>query len=225
MGEGELAIGLIVPNGSTGLEPALRAVAADARLRIAGLEVLADQDGTAAEGVRKVRTTLDKLLPQYAPDITAAVEVARGPELLLALDELEGSGYRAKFRTGGTTEAAFPGELELASFLYAAVYRRLAVKCTAGLHHALRHTDAATGFEHHGFLNVLLATHAALGGAEHGDLAALLGERDGEVIAARLAELDEQQAGAARAAFTGFGTCSIAEPLADLIALGLVTIP
>lgn len=225
LGTDPLAVGLIVPDGSAGLEPALRAVAADPRLRIAGIEVLADQDGTAAEGVRKVRTALDKLLPEYAPGVDAAVEVTRGPELLLALDELESSPYRAKFRTGGTTPAAFPGELELASFLYAAVYRRLAFKCTAGLHHALRHDDAATGFAHHGFLNVLLATHAALEGAEHGELAALLSERDGELIAEKLTDLSHQQAQAARATFTAFGTCSIAEPLADLLALGLVSLP
>ncbi|MCX4744868.1 hypothetical protein OG455_04920 [Kitasatospora sp. NBC_01287] len=225
LGTGGLPIGLIVPDGSAGLEPALRAVAAAPRLRLTAIEVPADRDGTAAEGVRKVRTALDKLLPEHAPGVVAAVEVARGPELLLALDELEGSPYRAKFRTGGTSHDAFPGELELASFLYAAVYRRLSFKCTAGLHHALRHDDPATGFEHHGFLNVLLATHAALDGAEHGELAALLRERDGAVLAENAADLSAAQVDAARAAFTGFGTCSIAEPLADLIALGLVTIP
>ena len=39
-------------------------------------------------------------------------------------------------------------------------------KCTAGLHNAVRHRDPDTGFEHHGFLNVLLATRASLDGAE-----------------------------------------------------------
>ncbi|WP_035840576.1 hypothetical protein [Kitasatospora azatica] len=225
LGEGELRVGLIVPDGSAGLEPALRAVAGDPRLRIEGIEVLADQDVAPAEGVRRVREALDRLLPEYAPEAPTAIEVARGPELLSALDELEGGPYRAKFRTGGTTAQAFPGELELASFLYAALYRKLSFKCTAGLHHALRHDDQETGFAHHGFLNVLLATHAALDGAEHGELAALLKERDGETVAGRLAELTGEQQRAARAAFTAFGTCSIAEPLADLVALGLVTIP
>ncbi|MFF7636762.1 hypothetical protein ACFZB9_26970 [Kitasatospora sp. NPDC008050] len=223
--EGQLPVGLIVPEGSAGLADALRAVTADPRLRLAGLEVLADRDKPVAEGVRAVRAELDRLLPEYAPGVDAAIELPRGPELLLGLDELEGSAYRAKFRTGGVTSAAFPGELELASFLYAAVYRKLAFKCTAGLHHAVRHDDEATGFAHHGFLNVLLATHAALSGAEHPELAGLLGERDGAVLAAKLADLDEGQARAARGAFTAFGTCSIAEPLADLLALHLVALP
>ncbi|GAA1933298.1 hypothetical protein [Kitasatospora viridis] len=224
-GRRQLDVGLIVPDGSAGLEPALRQVAADPRLRLAGLEVLADRDGTAAEGVRKVRAELDRLVPELAPGLPIAVEVPRGPELLLALDELEGGPYRVKFRTGGVTAEAFPGELELASFLYGAVYRKLAFKCTAGLHHALRHDDPATGFAHHGFLNVLLATHLALGGAEHPELAAALGQRDGAQVAQGLSGLSPERTAALRAAFTGFGTCSIAEPLADLAALGLVAIP
>jgi hypothetical protein len=220
-----LEIGLIVPEGSAGLEPALRAVASDPRLRIAGLEVVADRDVPGPEGVRRVRAELDRLLPEFAPAAPTAIEVARGDELLLALDELEGGPYRAKFRTGGTAAAAFPGELELASFLYGAVYRKLAAKFTAGLHHALRHDDAETGFAHHGFLNLLLAAHAALGGAEHPELAAVLARRDGEAIAAELSALDGDRTAAVRQVFTSFGTCSVAEPLADLAALGLVAIP
>ncbi|MDH6142703.1 MULTISPECIES: hypothetical protein [Kitasatospora] len=225
LGDGGLAVGLIVPDGSAGLEPALRAVAADPRLRIAGIEVPADRDVPAPEGVRRVRAALERLLPEYAPVAPTAIELPRGDELLLALDELEGGPYRAKFRTGGTAATAFPGELELASFLYGAVYRKVAVKFTAGLHHALRHDDPDTGFAHHGFLNLLLATHAALGGAEHPELAALLARRDGDGIAAELTELTGDQVAAVRAVFTSFGTCSVAEPLADLAALQLVAIP
>ncbi|MCC9305958.1 hypothetical protein LN042_02345 [Kitasatospora sp. RB6PN24] len=225
LGEGELAVGLIVPEGSAGLEPALRTVANDPRLRIAGIEITADRDVPAPEGVRRVRAALERHLPEYAPAAPTAIELPRGDELLLALDELEGGPYRAKFRTGGTATAAFPGELELASFLYGAVYRKVAVKFTAGLHHALRHDDPATGFAHHGFLNLLLATHAALGGAEHPELSALLARRDGDGIAAELTELSGDQVAAVRAVFTSFGTCSIAEPLADLAAHGLVAIP
>ncbi|PYC76389.1 hypothetical protein C7C46_22365 [Streptomyces tateyamensis] len=220
-----LDVSLVVPEGSAGLAPALRAIAARPQLRLAGIEVPADRLDDAAEGVRRVRAELDRLLPEWPPGLPVAVELDRGPQLLLALDALEGGPYRAKFRTGGTVAQAFPGELELASFLYAAVYRKLPFKCTAGLHHAVRHEDAGTGFAHHGFLNVLLATHAALGGAEHPELVELLREQDGAVVAARVAALTAGEQRAARAAFTGFGTCSIGEPLADLAALGLVRIP
>ena len=49
-------------------------------------------------------------------------------------------------------------------------------KCTAGLHHAVRHRAADTGFEHHGFLNVLLAVAAALTGEDAGEVAAELAD-------------------------------------------------
>jgi len=39
-------------------------------------------------------------------------------------------------------------------------------KCTAGLHHAVHHTDPATGFVHHGFLNIVAATARAIVGGD-----------------------------------------------------------
>ena len=48
---------------------------------------------------------------------------------------------------------------------HAALDRETPFKCTAGLHNAVRHRAADTGFEHHGFLNVLLATRQAFDGA------------------------------------------------------------
>ena len=68
-------------------------------------------------------------------------------------------------RTSSSAPAAleahlFPGAATVASWIDAALDRETSYKCTAGLHHALRHRDHETGFEHHGFLNVLLATRA-----------------------------------------------------------------
>ena len=72
------------------------------------------------------------------------------------------AGSRAKFRTGGLAAELFPTPVELAAVICACRDRDLPFKLTAGLHHALRHTDPETGFTHHGFLNVLAA--AARGG-------------------------------------------------------------
>ena len=98
----------------------------------------------------------------------------------------------------------------------------MAFKCTAGLHNAVRHTAEDTGFEHHGFLNVLLATRASLDGAAHDELVELLDQRDGEVLAARARELSDDQAASTRRWFTSFGSCSIDEPRQDLTTLGLM---
>ena len=66
----------------------------------------------------------------------------------------------AKFRTGGLAAELFPTPVELAAVICACRDRELPFKLTAGLHHAMRHTDPETGFTHHGFLNVLAATCA-----------------------------------------------------------------
>jgi acyl-CoA synthetase (AMP-forming)/AMP-acid ligase II len=42
-------------------------------------------------------------------------------------------------------------------------------KCTAGLHNAVRHTGQ-DGFEHHGFLNVLVATRLLFDGTSVGEV-------------------------------------------------------
>jgi hypothetical protein len=97
----------------------------------------------------------------------------------------------------------------------------LRFKLTAGLHHAVRHTDPTTGFEHHGFLNVVLAVHAALTESDD-DLAAMLAERDASVVAAAVADLDESARGLVRSRFLSLGTCSITDPVDDLRGLGLL---
>lgn len=104
--------------------------------------------------------------------------------LMRALDQLaqlraEGLPAAAKFRTGGLAAELFPTPVELAAVICACRDRELPFKLTAGLHHAVRHTDPDTGLVHHGFLNVLAATLAAVGGAEPAELAGILAGTDG----------------------------------------------
>ncbi|MEU8920235.1 hypothetical protein AB0D10_04760 [Kitasatospora sp. NPDC048545] len=211
-GVAPLRVGLVLPGGSAELAGAL---AAAAPFGLAGVE-LATRD--AAEAV----AALDRLLP---PDVPAAVELPRellrGDDLEAVLDVLVDSPYRAKFRTGGLVAEAFPDEAELAAFLTGCAQRGLPYKCTAGLHNAVRHTDPETGFEHHGFLNVLLAAQET----DPAAAVAVLAERDGEALAKAVHTLTDRQVTVIRNSFTAFGTCSIAEPLGDLAALGLLSSP
>jgi hypothetical protein len=94
-------------------------------------------------------------------------------------------------------------------------------KATAGLHHAVRNTDPRTGFEQHGFLNLLLATDALARGGTEADARALLAERDGTVVAGLVGTVGPE----VRALFTSFGTCSITEPRDELVDLGVLTAP
>jgi hypothetical protein len=156
-------------------------------------------------------------------DVPAAVELPRTAAGDEVLDVLAGTRYRAKLRTGGLQAGLFPSPDELAGTLSACLAREVAVKCTAGLHHAVRHTDPATGFPHHGFLNVLLAVDALAAGVPAA--AEWLQQEDGEVLAAALRSWTPDRAARARAVFTSFGTCSVLEPVEDLVALGLLPSP
>ncbi|MGQ4271710.1 hypothetical protein [Nocardiopsis changdeensis] len=218
-----LGVVVTVPGGADGVAPAVEAVLADPALRLEGLEVAAPPGG--ADGVAAV---LNAHLPDGSGghgSVQGYVEVSRqgGPEGARAdLAALASAGLRAKFRTGGVTAQAHPDEDELAAYLYAAVDLGVPFKCTAGLHHAVRHTTAE-GFEQHGFLNVLLAADTLVRGGSAAEAAAVLADRDGGALAARAKGLAAGEAAAVRAAFRSFGTCSIIEPLEDLIVLGALS--
>jgi hypothetical protein len=143
--------------------------------------------------------------------------------LLGALDTLAearagGLPVAAKFRTGGLAAELFPTPVELAAVICACRDRDLPFKLTAGLHHAVRHRDPETGFTHHGFVNVLAATLAAVDGAEVDAVAELLTATD----PVRLVEPVRGSLDTARPLWIGYGSCSMTEPLTDLIRLGLV---
>jgi hypothetical protein len=227
-----LDVVLIVRAGPAALAPALEHLSAWPALRLVGVELGPDTAGTPAQAADRGCRALARELPAGA---TGVVELRRGPGLDDALDAVAASPYRAKYRTGGLEPGAFPGTVELAAFISGCAARGLPFKCTAGLHHAVRHTDPATGFTHHGFLNLLAATHAAARDAAATDSAAtgpvppgpeaLLATRSGDELAAAVSDLMPRQVSDARALFTAYGTCSIAEPLDDLAALGLIDPP
>ncbi|SDD31591.1 hypothetical protein [Glycomyces harbinensis] len=135
-----------------------------------------------------------------------------------ALDAIRPTGFTPKFRTGGLAAELFPAPGTLAAAIAGCRRRGLQFKLTAGLHEAVRHRDPATGFDHHGFLNVLVAAADASEGADTGDLTATLASTDADDLAARAARVLDRP----RALWTGFGSCSIDEPLGDLLTLGLL---
>ncbi len=132
------------------------------------------------------------------------------------------AGTGLKLRTGGAEASDFPTEKELAAAIMMCAANNVSFKLTAGLHHAIRSTDPATGHEHHGFLNVILATHSALNDRAADSVVANLANRDSEHVAERIRRLSDKDVWAIRHAFHSFGTCSIADPINDLTALGLL---
>ena len=193
---------------------ALRACGADDTLELVGVEASAARLGADAATVGRNLTRL--------PGVVGALEVPRtGFDEALGLVGREGWNV-AKYRTGGTTAEGFPSEAELATFLVAAVAHQVPVKLTAGLHHAVRGTGPRDGFEHHGVLNVLVATRVAQGGGGVDDVAAVLAQRAAPALVEFVAEWDESTCGDVRATFRSFGCCGVHDPLDELAGLGLL---
>ncbi|MFF0821360.1 hypothetical protein ACFYUR_13335 [Micromonospora haikouensis] len=214
---GRLVVGLIGDTGIDGLPAALAALPAGVTAR--QVEVAVAKRGE--DPLPGLTALLGLAGRSGGVDVHAELPLTFG--LMGALDAVaaaraDGVPVAAKFRTGGLAAELFPTPVELAAVICACRDRALPFKLTAGLHHAVRHRDPETGFTHHGFGNVLAATLAAADGAEVDEVAAVLATTDPVPLVER--------ARAARAAdrplWVGYGSCSITEPLTDLIRLGLV---
>ena len=213
-----LAVGLIA---DTGIGRLVEAVAA---ARDQGLTVAQVEAAVAKRG-EDPQPGLAHLLEVAAalPDVDVYAETPLTAGLMTALDTIGAAretGHRvaAKFRTGGLAAELFPTPVELAAVICACRDRGLPFKLTAGLHHAIRHTDPETGFTNHGFLNILVGTGAAADGAEVAEVAEYLGGTD----PVPLIEAARRRLHVDRPLWIGFGTCSIGEPLDDLRHLGLL---
>lgn len=224
-------LGVIADTGPEALAAALADAAVEARFVPCHVEApiaVVNQDDPA-EAVAALLSETPTGLPLYveparweqAGELTATVVRAR-----LRRD------VRLKLRCGGVRAELFPTPEELAAALAGASAARVPFKATAGLHEAVRHTDGATGFTHHGYVNLLAATASCLSGAAHGDsgsgnepaeVAAVLDDRDPASLVRRLAALDIADAVAVRRVFTSYGSCDTRKPLTDARDLGLRT--
>ncbi|MFF0991428.1 hypothetical protein [Kocuria nitroreducens] len=179
-------------------------------LRVVAVELRtdpSDQDAWAAQIREAAAATV---LPVF---VELSADQVRGG----ALELLEGTGLRLKYRTGGIEAHLFPSPEQLAAVLTEAVAARIPFKLTAGLHEAVRYTNPATGFPHHGFLNIAMATEASRAHEPAERVARLLTE----TVPEPLVELARASDGSWRESFTSFGTCSVGEPAASLEHLGL----
>lgn len=223
---GPVLVSVVAPAG--GPSAALEASAvAGPELRIIVVELKtspekADWERELTEAVAAAKTgaasTAAAAGVQIYVELTAA-QIAAG-----ALDMIAGTGVRLKYRTGGIEEHLFPTPAQLAATLTAATAREIPFKLTAGLHQAVRYTNEATGFTHHGFLNIAVAAALAQQGNDAGQLEEALLETDSHRLTAWFRSLSP--AGPIspdwRRDFISFGTCSVAEPAESLEELGLL---
>jgi hypothetical protein len=175
-------------------------------------------------------------LSALPPGLVAYVELAPDDGLAAMLAALKRRGARAKIRTGGVVPESIPEPREVARFIAACAEAGVAFKATAGLHHpvraehALTYDAASPRAVMHGFLNVFAAAAFARGGAGAVQLEAVLCETRPEAFRFEPKGLSWRDLRASVSALaearrdfaTSFGSCSFAEPVADLRALAVL---
>lgn len=213
----------VVGTGGAGQIAGAAALARKLHIALEGLEIaLRDLDDLAGNA-RRVAAAVDAAraegqLDDHVPVHVELPHLGSTASWLAAADVLAENELHLKLRTGGVEAHDFPAAHALARWIDAALDRETPFKCTAGLHRAVRHTGA-DGLEHHGFVNVLLATRRAFDGAGVDEVVATLENRDAAALAHEAAGAD---LAGARRWFTSFGSCSVDEPLEDLLTLGLI---
>jgi hypothetical protein len=205
---------------------------AESSARVAAIEV----KGSTPDAIASIAMTAALLRADVPDSFDVYVEVPIANDPTSLIEAIASHGLRAKVRTGGVEAGAFPTAAQLAQFFSACSAHNVTFKATAGLHHAMRgnypltYDPASARGTMFGFLNVFLAAlfaHDGLGAAE---TAALLEERDASTISfsadgvswrGRTLSADAIR-GARASTATSFGSCSFAEPVADLSSLGLL---
>ena len=216
----------VVLTGGAGSVAGVATLAAKRGHRLVALEAAVRDLDDLAGNVRRINTAVDAARDDGGlADTQVYVELPQTmptPDWLAAADAVAEAESHLKFRTGGPEAHLFPDGDTVAAWIDAALDRETSYKCTAGLHHAVRHRDHETGFEHHGFLNVLLATRRAFDGGTVAEVAEVLDDHYANdlVALARTSDL-----AGARRWFTSYGSCSVTEPLDDLLGLGLLEAP
>jgi hypothetical protein len=189
-----------------------------------------DEVDAIARSAALLRSSVSAPLDTY-------VEVPITTDPTPMIQAIASHGLRAKVRTGGVTDDAFPAADRLAAFLIACREHGVSYKATAGLHHAMRgrypltYDPTSAHGTMFGFLNVFLAALFVGDGLDTRDARALLDERDASSLAFNAAgvtwrgrTVTAEAIGRARSlAATSFGSCSFEEPVAELAALGLLS--
>lgn len=196
------------------VERVIAEVATDQRLSLVAIEGVIPADRWAFAGqILETRELVPAALPVF-------IEVPVLDDIASALKVLALNGLAAKVRCGGIRGDLFPSVDQLAAVIAECVRVGVPFKATAGLHHAIRYRDPVTGWMHHGFLNLVLAVARA--GSGRGGIAEVLGSVDAAALGEEARSLDAAATALARSIFVSYGSCSTADPVDDLVALGLI---
>jgi hypothetical protein len=148
----------------------------------------------------------------------------RAENLIRALRKLKDRHVGFKLRTGGVTADAFPSTEQVAWAISSVHDAGVPIKCTAGLHHPIRHYNTSVQTKMHGFLNVFGAgVLAEVHGLTQTQIQAILEDENPEHFSfdengftwkdLRVANSEITRS---RLFATSFGSCSFDEPREDL---------
>ncbi len=154
----------------------------------------------------------------------------RADKLMRFLRKFKDRHIGFKLRTGGVTADAFPSTEQVAWAIASARDAGVPMKCTAGLHHPVRHFDKGVQTKMHGFLNVFGAGVLAVTNhlsadqiqeiLEDEDPASFVFDEAG--FAWRTLRVVTSGVLHARQQVVSFGSCSFDEPREDLRAMRLL---
>jgi hypothetical protein len=182
------------------------------------------------------RAELDAALDTIPGGLGIFVELPLDDGLDELLGVVRGRAANAKVRTGGIEVAVVPTASRLAGFLESCASAGVPFKATAGLHHAVRgeypltYEADAPRSTLHGFLNVFAAAAFAREGMPAGELEAVVRETratefrlDDDGLAWRDRRVATGDLILTRRDFAvSFGSCSFAEPVAELRSLEVI---
>jgi hypothetical protein len=177
-------------------------------------------------------TETAKLLPE---EMVAYFEFPPNDILSDFVTALALTHQRAKIRTGGVTQDAFPSTDAIIKFMRICIAANVPFKATAGLHHPLRCTKPLTYEENapigtmHGFLNLFLSAAFLRQDLNNPAVHKLINETDPDNFSFNEEKIGwtDRSISTQTVALTrqrnaiSFGSCSFVEPIEDLISLGI----
>ena len=213
-----------------------RTAALAARGAVRAVRAAAPRQADATELWLEVPLGLGPEAPaRSAPDRAQTALLRECAAAVVDAGAVDGPRVGVKVRCGGVTRGAVPHPARVAAVLHSALVAGGPIKATAGLHSSHGRTDPVTGDDQHGFLGVLGgAALVAAGVLDERGLARAVAVRspdelrltpealelrldDGHVVAA-----DAEQLRSARRRVPSYGSCSLAEPVEALRALGVL---
>ena len=203
---------VVVPGGLDTVPDALATLRRCPRLTLRAVDVPLGTRPAAAAG-RMADTLAERGVPLY-------VEVPGSLSTEAQAHRLRALGVRLKLRGGGTSIHTFTPEDELARMIVACAAERLPFKCVTGMSRALRHRDRESLFQRHGFLNLVLATLAAVRTGSEAAVRDILAERDRRAVADEVRRLTPRDVAAVRTVLARIGSSHIADSVADLTTFG-----